>query len=97
VGPVFARAEVCWRAEFDKSGVAHRTPLTDPALAALRQARARRPGVGDGWLFPGPRKPDHPCKRSILSKWFRQAIALSGVTVPPRTGFHSLRGSSPRS
>ncbi|MCH7490401.1 MAG: tyrosine-type recombinase/integrase, partial [Gemmatimonadetes bacterium] len=42
----FDRAEVRWRAEFDKSGVAHRTPLTEGALAALREARARRPGIG---------------------------------------------------
>ena len=26
-----------------------------------------------------------------MSKWFRRAIALSGVDVPPRTGFHVLR------
>jgi hypothetical protein len=29
-----------------------------------------------------------------MSKWFRRAIALSGVTVPPRTGFHALRRKS---
>lgn len=87
----FARAEVQWRAEFDKSGAAHRTPLTDVALDALHEARARRPGIGAGWLFPAPRKPDQPCDRGIMSTWFRRAIALSGVTVPPRTGFHALR------
>ena len=87
----FDRAEVVWRAEFDKSGAAHRTPLTEAALAALREARTQRPGIGAGWLFPAPRKPDQPCDRGIMSEWFRRAIALSGVSVPPRTGFHALR------
>ena len=32
-----------------------------------------------------------PCDRGIMSEWFRRAIALSGVSVPPRTGFHALR------
>ena len=26
-----------------------------------------------------------------MSTWFRRAIALSGVSVPPRTGCHALR------
>ena len=26
-----------------------------------------------------------------VSTWFRRAIALSGVKVPPRTAFHALR------
>ncbi len=26
-----------------------------------------------------------------MSVWFRRAIALAGVSVPPRTGFHALR------
>ncbi len=26
-----------------------------------------------------------------MSTWFRRAIALAGVDVPPRTGFHALR------
>lgn len=87
----FDRAEVLWQAEFDKSGAAHRTPLTEPALAALREARARRPGIGAGWLFPAPRKSDQPCDRGMMSVWFRRAIAIAGVSVPPKTGFHALR------
>ena len=26
-----------------------------------------------------------------MSVWFRRAIALAGVSVPPKTGFHALR------
>ena len=87
----FERNEVQWRAEFDKSGIAHRTPLTEAAIKALREARHARPGIGDGWLFPATRRPDRPCNRAFMSTWFRSAIALSGVSVAPRTGFHSLR------
>ncbi len=44
-----------------------------------------------GWLLASPRQDDHPCDRWIMSTWFRRAIALAGVKVPPRTGFHALR------
>ena len=38
---------VRWRAEHDKSGYEHRTPVTAEALAALEEARKRNPGIGD--------------------------------------------------
>ena len=43
---------VRWRAEHDKSGYEHRTPVTAEALAALEEARKRNPGIGDAPVLP---------------------------------------------
>ena len=43
---------VRWRAEHDKSGYEHRTPVTAEAIAALEEARKRNPGIGDTPLLP---------------------------------------------
>ena len=45
---------VRWRAEHDKSGYEHRTPVTAEALAALEEARKRNPGIGDAPVLPSP-------------------------------------------
>lgn len=82
---------VTWRAEHDKAGRMHRTPLTDVAIAALRAARQHLPQVGDAWLFPAPRRPARPCGRSIMSRWFRRAAERATLALPAKVGFHSLR------
>lgn len=82
---------VNWRAEHDKAGRTHRTPLTDVAIAAIRETRQHIPQVGDTWLFPAQRQPERPCNRSIMSTWFRRAARLAKLELPPKVGFHSLR------
>jgi integrase len=82
---------VRWRSEHDKTGVAHRTPLTDAAnevLAALRRAEAR---MGDGWLFPDPRHSEKPIPRHMLKSWWRRCAAVAQLPTGQRLGWHSLR------
>src|SRR5438876_3310819 len=55
------RGRVHWRAENDKIGFDHETPLTQAAITALRRARAERPSVGDAWVLPSPADPAKPC------------------------------------
>ena len=43
---------VRWRAEHEKTGYEHRTPMTAEALAALKEARRRNPGTGDTPVLP---------------------------------------------
>jgi len=46
---------VRWRAEHDKLGYEHRTPLTPDALTVLEEARRENPGSGDAPILPAPK------------------------------------------
>ena len=48
---------VRWRAEHEKSGYEHRTPVTAEALAVFREARTRNPETGDTVVLPSPKYP----------------------------------------
>jgi len=48
----FEGQEVRWRAEHEKTGHEHVTPLTDDALAALEEARRMGDGTGDAPVLP---------------------------------------------
>jgi len=43
---------ILWRAEHEKSGYEHRTPVTAEALAALEEAQRRNPGNEDAPVLP---------------------------------------------
>ena len=43
---------VRWRAEHEKSGYEHRTPVTAEALAVFQEARKRNPETGTLWCYP---------------------------------------------
>src|SRR5436190_21088413 len=51
---------ITWRAENDKLGKQHVTPLSDVALSALEAERKKSPAVGDAWLFPAPSNAAQP-------------------------------------
>ena len=51
---------VRWRAEHEKNGYEHRTPLTKEAVAALEEARRQNPSIGDTPVFPAPKDPQSP-------------------------------------
>ena len=53
----FEDGTIHWRAEHDKSGYEHITPVTDEALDALKEVRAMNPATGEAPVLPAPRSP----------------------------------------
>ena len=80
-----------WRAEHEKTGHEHRTPVTFEALAALEEARRRNPGIGDAPVFPAPGDPSKSVSRSRARTWWLKAQTLAGLEPKRRRGWHSLR------
>ena len=80
-----------WRAEHEKTGYEHRTPLTAEALAVLEQARRRSPGIGDAPVLPDPRVPSKSVHHWRPDVWWRKAQELAGLEPKRGRGWHSLR------
>ena len=82
---------VRWRAEHEKSGYEHRTPVTAEALAALEEARKRNPGIGDAPVLPSPQDRSR-CVGSCQARgWWQKAEGLAGLEPKRGRGWHSLR------
>ena len=82
---------VRWRAEHDKSGYEHRTPLTAEALAALEEARKRNPVTGHTLVLPSPQDRSR-CVGSCQARgWWQKAEGLAGLEPKRGRGWHSLR------
>ena len=77
---------VTWRAEHDKQGREHMTPLTPSAVEALKAVEK-----DDGWIFPSPTNPEQPIRRDLLRDWWRKLEAASKIERIPGRGWHSLR------
>ena len=80
-----------WRAEHEKSGYEHRTPVTADALAVLEEARRENPGIGDAPLLPAPKDPSQCVSRWLARDWWKKAEALAGLEPKRHRGWHSLR------
>ena len=80
-----------WRAEHEKTGHEHRTPVTAEALAALEEARRQNPSIGDAPVFPAPGDPSKTVSRSRARTWWLKAQTLAGLEPKRRRGWHSLR------
>ena len=80
-----------WRAEHEKTGHEHRTPVTAEALAAVKEARRQNPGVGDAPVFPAPGDPSKSVSRSRARTWWTKAQTLAGLEPKRGRGWHSLR------
>ena len=80
-----------WRAEHEKSGYEHRTPVTTAALAVLEEARRANPGIGDAPLLPAPKDPSRCVSRPVANDWWGKAEALAGLEPKRGRGWHSLR------
>ena len=87
----FEGGTVVWRAEHDKSGHEHATPVTAEALAALDEARRRNAGTGDTPVLPAPRNPLACLGAARLHAWWSKAQILAGLDPVPGRGWHSLR------
>ncbi|MDE2873072.1 MAG: tyrosine-type recombinase/integrase [Gemmatimonadota bacterium] len=87
----FEGGTILWRAEHDKSGHEHATPVTGDALAALDEAQRTNPGTGDTPVLPAPRNPLACLGAARLHAWWSKAQILAGLDPVPGRGWHSLR------
>ena len=87
----FEGREVRWRAEHEKTGYEHITPLTDEALAALEEARRMGAGTGNAPVLPSSKDATRCMHRVSAFQWWKKAQALAGLEPKPRRGWHSLR------
>ncbi len=82
---------VRWRAEHEKTGYEHRTPVTDEALAVLVEAREMSSGHEDAPVLPAPRDASRCAGRSLVRAWWYKAQTLAGLEPKRGRGWHSLR------
>ena len=80
-----------WRAEHEKTGYEHCTPVTAEALAALEEAQRENPGNGDTPVLPAPRDASKCASRSRMRAWWHKAQTLAGLPPKRGRGWHSLR------
>ena len=80
-----------WRAEHEKTGYEHTTPLTDEATAALEEARERNPATGNAPVLPSTQDPTICARRWMLDDRWRKAEKLGGLEPKRGRGWHSLR------
>ena len=80
-----------WRAEHEKTGYEHRTPVTADTLAILEDARREIPGIGDAPLLPAPKNPARCVSRWLVRDWWDKAGELAGLGPKRGRGWHSLR------
>ena len=79
-----------WRAEHEKT-YEHRTPLTDEAIAALGEAKARNSVIGDSPVLPCSKDPSVCATRWMSRAWWEKAERLAGLEPKRGRGWHSLR------
>ena len=87
----FERGTIRWRAEHEKTGYEHRTPLTAEALAALEEARSKGLGVADAPVLPAPRNPSKCTSSERAHTWWKRAERIAALEPKPGRGWHSLR------
>ena len=87
----FEGRTIRWRAEHDKSGHEHVTPVTAEALAVLEGARRSNPGPEEAPVLPSPRNPSNCIGSALAQGWWGRAERLAGLEPKPRRGWHSLR------
>lgn len=85
------KATVRWRAENDKIGFEHVTPLTSEAVTALKAARKASASIGDAWVFPSPEDPAEPVSRHLVRDWWERLEPEAGIARIPGRGWHALR------
>ena len=87
----FEGGTILWRAEHDKSGYEHITPVTDDALDALKEVRAMSPATGEAPVLTAPKNPLAAVGAARLHAWWQKAQILAGLEPKPGRGWHSLR------
>ena len=80
-----------WRAENEKTGYEHRTPVTAEVLAVLEEARKQNPRGGNSPVLPAPKDLSRCLDRSRVRVWWDKAQKLAGLEPRRGRGWHSLR------
>ncbi len=80
-----------WRAEHEKTGYEHRTPVTDEAITVLEEALGRNPSRGNAPVLPSTQDPSVCITRWMLGDRWRKAERLAGLEPKRGRGWHSLR------
>ena len=87
----FEGGTILWRAEHDKSGHEHVTPVTAEALEVLEEAWRNNPGPGEAPVMPAPKSPSKCMGSALAQGWWVRAERLAGLERKPGRGWHSLR------
>jgi integrase len=82
---------VRWAQENDKTRFEHQTPLSGPALEALRAVRTPDPAIGNAWILAAPGNPTEPVSKDRLRAWWQRAELFARMPPHPGRGWHSLR------
>ncbi len=80
-----------WRAEHEKTGYGHVTPMSADAKAALQFARRKNPGLGDAPILPASRELGKPIGPWVIRDVWRKAERKAGLEHVKGRGWHSLR------
>jgi len=80
-----------WRAEHEKTGFEHRTPVTAEALGVLEEARKENRRTGEAPVLPAPRDPARSMSYAVARYWWERAERLAGLERKRGRGWHSLR------
>ena len=82
---------VRWRAEHEKTGYEHRTPVTAEALTVLEEARRKTLGSRDAPVVPAPRNPSKCVSAERVRIWWNKGQTLAELEPKRGRGWHSLR------
>jgi integrase len=82
---------VHWRAEVDKIGYDHRSPLHPELVALLQTAHTIAEVTGDVYLFPSTIKASQPMSRDMAALLWRRIADATGIKAGGRIGTHSFR------
>ena len=85
------KREIRWRAEHEKTGYEHRTPMTDEARAVLEMARRMTLGIGEAPVLPSLKDDGRPVSRYLARDWWERAEKLARLKPKRGPGWHSLR------
>ncbi len=87
----FEGRAILWRAEHDKSGHEHVTPVTAETLEVLERARRNNPGPAEAPVLPAHRNPSKCMGPAVAQGWWVRAERLAGLEPKRGRGWHSLR------
>ena len=87
----FEGRTIRWRAKHEKTGYEHVTPLTDEAVAALRDAPRMGAGREHYPVLPSPVDSARYMSPSCAFRWWKKAEKLAGLEPKRGRGWHSLR------